>query len=78
MLLERFNLRKRTVRGRWHIDKTYIKLRGQWMYLSRAIDSVVIDGRQTNRKAIISLNGSVMIAFNPAPTPKEQFEAIAA
>lgn len=87
-LLKRFNRRKRTVGSKWHMVETYIKVRGQWMYLYRAIDSVgdtvefwfgehrdlpaakrfmrralarhdrpdriVIDGRQTNRKAIIS------------------------
>jgi hypothetical protein len=40
MLLEHFNRRKRCVTGRWHVDETYIKVRGQWMYLYRAIDSV--------------------------------------
>lgn len=39
-LLERFNRRKRTVAGKWHMDDTYIKVRGQWMYPYRAIDSV--------------------------------------
>lgn len=39
-LAERFNLRKRKVTGKWHVDETYIKVRGQWMYLYRAIDSV--------------------------------------
>ncbi|SJM32425.1 hypothetical protein BQ8482_290020 [Mesorhizobium delmotii] len=34
-LLERFNGRKRAVTGKWHMDETYIKIRGQWMYLSR-------------------------------------------
>jgi transposase-like protein len=38
--LERFNRRKRTATGKWHLDETYIKVRGQWMYLYRAIDSV--------------------------------------
>jgi putative transposase len=38
-LLERFNQRKRPVTGRWYIDETYIKVRGRWMYLYRAIDS---------------------------------------
>jgi putative transposase len=33
LLLKRFNGRKRMV-GRWHVDETYIKARGQWMYLS--------------------------------------------
>lgn len=40
LLLERFNRRKRNVTGKWHIDETYIKVRGQWVYLYRAIDSV--------------------------------------
>jgi transposase-like protein len=31
-LLERFNLRKRAVGGKWYMDETYIKVRGQWMY----------------------------------------------
>lgn len=38
-LLERFNRHKRTVSGKWHVDETYIKVRGQWRYLYRAIDS---------------------------------------
>lgn len=40
VLLKRFNRRKRSVGGKWHMDETYIKVRGQWMYLYRAIDSV--------------------------------------
>ena len=38
-LLQRFHQRKRAVTGKWHVDETYIKVRGQWMYLNRAIDS---------------------------------------
>jgi putative transposase len=38
-LLERFNHRKRAVSGKWHADETYIRIRGQWRYLYRAIDS---------------------------------------
>jgi transposase-like protein len=38
-LLKRFNARKRVVTSRWHIDETYIKVRGHWRYLYRAIDS---------------------------------------
>jgi transposase-like protein len=39
LLLEQFNRRKRPVTGRWHVDETCIKVRGQWRYLYRAIDS---------------------------------------
>jgi transposase-like protein len=38
-LLKRFNARKRIAAGKWHIDETYIKVRGRWMYLYRAIDN---------------------------------------
>jgi putative transposase len=38
-LLERFNARKRAVTARWHVDETYIRVRGQWRSLYRAIDS---------------------------------------
>jgi transposase-like protein len=38
-LLKRFNAHKRAVTGKWHVDETYIKVRGCWMYLYRAIDS---------------------------------------
>ena len=38
-LLKRFNSRRRPVIGRWPMDETYIKVRGQWRYLYRAIDS---------------------------------------
>ncbi|MFC1458094.1 IS6 family transposase [Microvirga arabica] len=38
-LLKRFNLRKRNVSRNWHVDETYIKVRGRWNYLYRAIDS---------------------------------------
>jgi transposase-like protein len=37
--LNRFNARKRPVTAKWHVDETYIKVRGQWRYLYRAIDS---------------------------------------
>ena len=39
-LLEHFNRRKRSVSRKWHLDETYIKVRGQWKYLYRAIDSL--------------------------------------
>ena len=39
-LLERFNpSQTKPSAGKWHVDETYIKVRGRWMYLYRAIDS---------------------------------------
>jgi transposase-like protein len=39
LLMEPFNQRKRAVTNRRHVDETYIKVRGQWRYLYRAINS---------------------------------------
>lgn len=39
MLFERFNQKKRPVIRRWNLDETYVKVKGEWMYLYRAIDS---------------------------------------
>jgi putative transposase len=30
--------RKRTVAGSWRMDETYIKIKGEWAYLYRAVD----------------------------------------
>ncbi|CCA90962.1 IS6 family transposase [Novosphingobium sp. PP1Y] len=37
-LLDAFNARKRSVTSKWNLDETYIKVKGEWMYLYRAID----------------------------------------
>ena len=34
-LLNCFHQRKRVVSSKWNLDETYIKVRGQWMYLLR-------------------------------------------
>ncbi len=38
-LLERFNRKKHQVTRKWNVDETYVRVKGQWMYLYRAIDS---------------------------------------
>ncbi|PJO48303.1 IS6 family transposase [Ochrobactrum sp. MYb29] len=38
-LLERFYQKKRQVTRKWNLDETYIKVKGEWLYLYRAIDS---------------------------------------
>jgi len=37
-LEEMFHRRKRPVWISWHMDETYIKVKGQWYYLYRAVD----------------------------------------
>ncbi|GAA5623391.1 IS6 family transposase [Brucella pseudogrignonensis] len=38
-LPECFNRKKRQVTRKWNLDETYIKVKGEWLYLYRAIDS---------------------------------------
>jgi putative transposase len=38
-LLERFNRRKRAVTGKWHVDETYIKVRGRWMCVDAPLNA---------------------------------------
>ena len=35
----------RPVSGSWRIDETYVKVRGEWVYLYRAVDKAGKDGR---------------------------------
>src|SRR5262245_56406378 len=37
-LEEAFHLRKRPVGRRWRMDETYIRVKGEWRYLYRAVD----------------------------------------
>lgn len=38
LLEKEFNKRKKAVGKRWRMDETYIKVKGQWCYLYRAVD----------------------------------------
>src|SRR5215510_16238437 len=37
-LVEAFHRRKRPVGRRWRMDETYIRVKGEWRYLYRAVD----------------------------------------
>jgi putative transposase len=38
LLDQAFRARKRRVGGSWRMDETYVRIRGQWKYLYRAVD----------------------------------------
>ena len=40
-LLQRFHQRKRAVTGKWHVDETYIKVRGQWICTEPSTAAVI-------------------------------------
>ena len=90
LLLEQFNKRKRAVTGKWHVDETYIKVRGRWMYLYRAIDSVgdtvefwfsehrdLPAAKRFFRKALDAMGAPIVSSSMAArPTGKPSFPAI--
>ncbi len=39
LLLEQFNRHKRAVSLRWHVDETYIKVRGRWMCVDAPLNA---------------------------------------
>ncbi|VTR53359.1 Transposase IS66 family [Serratia fonticola] len=44
LLDKAFRRHKRTVGRRWRMDETDIKIKGQWKYLYRAVDTGVVSG----------------------------------
>jgi putative transposase len=52
VLAKVFRGRKRSVGKRWRMDETYIKVRGRWKYLYRAVDrdGNTVDFLLTNRR----------------------------
>jgi 4-hydroxy-3-methylbut-2-enyl diphosphate reductase len=51
---KQFNTRKKPVGNRWRLDETYIKVKGQWRYLYRAVDKngnteLIVTGRDFNK-----------------------------
>jgi transposase-like protein len=71
-LLKRFNLRKRSVSRKWHVDETYIKVRGRWMYLYRAIDSNgdTVEFWFSERRNLIAAKRFLRKAFNRHGRPE--------
>ncbi|MGI9214576.1 MAG: IS6 family transposase [Gammaproteobacteria bacterium] len=39
-LLEAFKVKKKPVNGSWRMDETYVKVKGKWHYLYRAVDKL--------------------------------------
>jgi len=59
LLDKAFRRHKRTVGRRWRMDETYIKIKGKWKYLYRAVDTTC-NGSQSKSPglAISAISGS--------------------
>jgi len=56
LLEQQFRKRKKLVEKRWRLDETYIKEKGEWSYLYRAVDKEgnTVDFLLTNKRQRIS------------------------
>ena len=72
LLDKAFRLHKRTVGRRWRMDETYIKIKGQWKYLYRAVgtagqtvDFLLTTKRDAPRPRCASFAKPFVIMANP-------------
>lgn len=65
LLEDNFRKRKRSVGKRWRMDETYIKVKGQWRYLYRAVDKEgnTVDFLLTRRRQRMSAQSFLIRAI---------------
>jgi transposase-like protein len=51
-----WNRSARSVGSSWRVDETYIKIRGEWVYLNRAVDreGKTVDFRRSARRDVVA------------------------
>jgi putative transposase len=69
---EQFRKRKKSVGRRWRMDDTYIKVKGQWRYLYRAVDKEgnTVDFLLTKRRQRISAQSFLIKAIEGNGKPE--------
>src|SRR5918995_6081842 len=72
-LEEQFHRRKRPVWVSWHMDETYIKVKGEWKYLYRAVDKYgkTIDFLLTEQRDEEAAKGFLTKAIRRHCTPEK-------
>ena len=72
LLEKEFNKRKKVVGKRWRMDETYIKVKGQWRYLYRAVDKQghTIDFLLTKRRQRMSAQSFLIKAISNNGKPE--------
>lgn len=68
----KFRTRKKNVGTRWRMDETYIKVKGVWMYLYRAVDKEgnTIDFMLTKRRQRMSAQSFLIKAIDNNGRPE--------
>ena len=67
-----FRARKRQVGGSWRMDETYVRIRGQWKYLYRAVDKAgntvdfLLTAKRDRKAAVRILRKAISLHGMPA------------
>ena len=66
-------MRKRRTGSSWRVDETYIKVRGKWVYLYRAVDrnGQTLDFLLSERRDLVAARGLVKKAITTNSTPEK-------
>jgi putative transposase len=66
LIEEAFRKRKNSVTNSWRMDETYIKVKGEWMYLYRAVDKEgnSIDFLLTRRRSKLAAHKFLLKAID--------------
>jgi len=72
LVKQQFRKRKKSVGKRWRMDETYIKVKGQWRYLYRAVDKQgnTVDFLLTKRRQRISAHKFLIKAITNNGKPE--------
>lgn len=72
LIEKEFRKRKKRVGNRWRLDETYIKIKGEWKYLYRAVDkeSNTIDFLLTKRRQRMSAQSFLIKAIEDNGKPE--------
>jgi putative transposase len=67
-----FRKRKKIVTGSWRMDETYIKVKGEWMFLYRAVDKAgeTVDFLLTKRRNKFAAHKFLLKAISNNSCPK--------
>ena len=68
----KFKKRRKTVGNSWRMDETYIKVKGEWMYLYRAVDKEgnTVDFLLTRRRSKLAAHKFLLKAISNNGCPK--------
>jgi transposase-like protein len=76
LLVDAARFGRHRVGDRWHVDETYIKVAGRWVYLYRAVDQFGAGHRRVRLRAAGQRRGAPVLQRGQNPTGVAPMEVI--